>query len=224
MPKSIPFVLIVLISLSAATKQATINTEIARPPAKGHRQHWLTDAPRSRNDVLKKWLENKKVEKPSDGNLKSSPFDLLHPPQQFKGICYSNNSKFSFRQTKFRLGCIDPSEPFQCPRSDRCIALQFICDGHPGDCPENLDENEETCIAGKVNFLVGKKKIFVILAKRPAKDNIEKFFHASYTLHGLELFTFLFGERLAKNIQENHAFWFDTLASAFSGKVLVFLF
>jgi hypothetical protein len=47
------------------------------------------------------------------------------------------------------LGCIDPSEPFQCPRSQRCIALQFICDGHPGDCPGNFDENEETCIAGR---------------------------------------------------------------------------
>ena len=47
------------------------------------------------------------------------------------------------------LGCIDPSEPFQCPQSERCIALQFICDGHPGDCPGNFDENEETCIAGR---------------------------------------------------------------------------
>ena len=46
------------------------------------------------------------------------------------------------------LGCVDPSEPFQCPQSEKCIALQFICDGHPGDCPGNLDENEETCIAG----------------------------------------------------------------------------
>lgn len=47
------------------------------------------------------------------------------------------------------LGCIDPSEPFQCPQSEKCIALQFICDGHPGDCPGNTDENEETCIAGE---------------------------------------------------------------------------
>jgi hypothetical protein len=97
-------------------------------------------------------------------------------------------------------GCIDPSEPFQCPQSERCISLQFICDGHPGDCPGNLDENEETCIA----------------AKRPAKENIEKFFHAEYALHGSKLFKFLFGEKLSKSIDENSAFWFDTLASAFS--------
>ena len=48
-------------------------------------------------------------------------------------------------------GCIDPSEPFQCPESEKCISLQFICDGHPGDCPGNRDENEETCIAGNTN-------------------------------------------------------------------------
>ncbi|CAF1525057.1 unnamed protein product [Adineta steineri] len=89
-------------------------------------------------------------------------------------------------------GCIDPSEPFQCPQSQRCIALQFICDGHPGDCPDNLDENEETCIA----------------AKRPAKKNIEKFLYAAYT--------FLFGENLSRSIDENKIFLFDTLASVFS--------
>ncbi|CAF1475951.1 unnamed protein product [Adineta steineri] len=100
----------------------------------------------------------------------------------------------------FYLGCIDPSEPFQCPQSQQCIALQFICDGHLGDCPDNLNGNEETCIA----------------AKRPAKENIEKFLHAAYTLHGSKLFTFLFGEKLSRSIDENKILWFDTLASAFS--------
>ncbi|CAF3987518.1 unnamed protein product, partial [Adineta steineri] len=88
--------------------------------------------------------------------------------------------------------CIDPSEPFQCSQNQQCIALQFICDGHPGDCPDNLNENEETCIA----------------AKRPAKENIKKFLHAAYT--------FLFGEKISRSIDENKIFWFDTLASAFS--------
>jgi len=111
----------------------------------------------------------------------ASPYNVLHPTHQFKG-------------------CIDPSEPFQCPQSEKCIALQFICDGNPGDCPGNLDENEETCIA----------------AKRPAKENIEKFLQAEYALHGTKLFTFLFGHKLSKSIEENSPFWFDTLASAFS--------
>jgi hypothetical protein len=60
-------------------------------------------------------------------------------------------------------------------------------------------------------------------AKRPAKENIEKFLQAEYTLHGSKLFTFLFGRKLSKSIEENSPFWFDTLASAFSGnKILVF--
>jgi len=61
-------------------------------------------------------------------------------------------------------------------------------------------------------------------AKRPAKENIEKFFHAEYTLHGSKLFTFLFGEKLSKSIDENNTFWFDTIASAFSGKILFGVF
>jgi len=117
----------------------------------------------------------------SESNLPPSPFDILHSNHQFKG-------------------CIDPSEPFQCPQSQRCIALQFICDGNANDCPNNYDENEETCIA----------------AKRPAKENIEKFLQSLYALHGSKLFALLFGETLAKSIEENKMFWFDTLASAFS--------
>ena len=116
------------------------------------------------------------------------------------------------------LGCIDPSEPFQCPKSEKCIALQFICDGHPGDCPEDLDENEETCIAGKHRSSMKLNQTNFYLAKRPAKENIEKFLQAEYTLHGSKLFTFLFGHKLSKNIEENSSFWFDTLASAFSGR------
>ncbi len=60
---------------------------------------------------------------------------------------------------------------------------------------------------------------FIILVKRPAKENIEKYFHAEYTLHGPKLFAFLFGEKLSKSIEEHKTFWFDTLASAFSGKI-----
>lgn len=60
---------------------------------------------------------------------------------------------------------------------------------------------------------------FLFLAKRPAKENIEKFLHAAYMLHGYKLFEFLFGKKLAKSIDENNTFWFDTIASAFSGKI-----
>ncbi|CAF1385324.1 unnamed protein product [Adineta steineri] len=101
----------------------------------------------------------------------SSLFNVLHPVILFKG-------------------CIDSSEPFQCPQSQQYIALQFICDGHPGDCPDNLDENEETCIA----------------AKHPVKENIEKYLHAAYT--------FLFGEKLSRMSKNIHSFAEKTFMSS----------
>lgn len=179
MMKSIPSLFAILISSLVIFTQTDAVIEHDESSGHGLRPNWLTDSHRNRIELFKKWLENKPV-----GNSENSPvlpYDLLHPTHPFKG-------------------CIDPSEPFQCPQSERCIALQFICDGHPGDCPGNLDENEETCIA----------------AKRPAKENIEKFLQAEYTLHGSKLFTFLFGHKLSKSIEENSPFWFDTLASAFS--------
>ncbi|CAF4022038.1 unnamed protein product, partial [Adineta steineri] len=69
------------------------------------------------------------------------------------------------------------------------IALQFICDGHPGDCPDNLDENEVTCTA----------------AKCPAKENIEKVLHAVYT------FLFASAFSVSKNI---HSFAKKTFMSS----------
>jgi hypothetical protein len=71
-------------------------------------------------------------------------------------------------------------------------------------------------------FSTFKTRMF-ILAKRPAKENIEKFLFAEYTLRGTQLFTYLFGETISKNIQENHAFWIDALASAFSGEFIFFV-
>jgi len=177
MMKSIPSLFAILISSLAIFTQTDAVIDYAKSSDKGLRQNWLTDPHRNRIELFKKWLGNK----PVGGQAALSPYDVLHPTHQFKG-------------------CIDPSEPFQCPQSERCISLQFICDGNPGDCPGNLDENEETCIA----------------AKRPAKENIEKFLQAEYTLHGSQLFTFLFGKKISKSIEENSSFWFDALASAFS--------
>jgi hypothetical protein len=175
--KSVPSLFAILISLLAIFTPTNAVLDHAISSDQGLRPNWYADPHRNRVEIFKKWLENK----PTGERSSALPYDVLHPTHPFKG-------------------CIDPSEPFQCPQSEKCIALQFICDGHPGDCPGNLDENEETCIA----------------AKRPAKENIEKFLQAEYTLHGLKLFTFLFGKKLSKSIEENSSFWFDTLASAFS--------
>ena len=56
------------------------------------------------------------------------------------------------------------------------------------------------------------------LAKRPAKENLEKFFQSEFALHGSKFFSFLFGKKIAKSLQDNSFFWFDLLASALSGK------
>lgn len=64
--------------------------------------------------------------------------------------------------------------------------------------------------------------LVIFVAKRPAKENIEKFLQAEYTLHGPKLFAFLFGQKIATGIEENTQFWFDALASAFSGKLFYF--
>ncbi|CAF0731684.1 unnamed protein product [Adineta steineri] len=183
MTKSISSLLIILIFFFlTAIFEVTPNSHFVRPYPEGFQSHWLTNSNDNKDDFLKRWFDHKRVIGSNKNRAAaSSLFNVLHPVIPFKG-------------------CIDPSEPFQCPQSQQCIALQFICDGHPGDCPDNLDENEETCIA----------------AKRPAKENIEKFLHAAYTLHGSKLFTFLFGEKLSRSIDENKIFWFDTLASAFS--------
>lgn len=65
------------------------------------------------------------------------------------------NAKLTFpmvyrwsKRSKSLNGCIDPTEPFQCPGSNICISLQFICDGHPGDCPDDYDEDQGLCVAG----------------------------------------------------------------------------
>ncbi len=58
------------------------------------------------------------------------------------------------KKIKANQGCLDPTEPFQCPKTNRCISLQFLCDGHPGDCPDNHDEDPGLCIAGILFCLV----------------------------------------------------------------------
>lgn len=42
---------------------------------------------------------------------------------------------------------MDPTEPFNCPGTTECISLQFLCDGIPGDCSNNDDEDPKLCSA-----------------------------------------------------------------------------
>lgn len=70
----------------------------------------------------------------------------------------ANSQRISFplvykwsKRFKESEGCIDPSEPFQCPGTNVCISLQFVCDEHPKDCPDNYDEDHSVCVA--CNFI-----------------------------------------------------------------------
>ncbi|CAF3952933.1 unnamed protein product [Rotaria sp. Silwood2] len=130
MTKTISSQLAIIISSLMTLIQVGSSTEFARLPAQDVRQHWFTDSNHHQNALLKRWFEKRPTGSTVETRAPASPFDVLKISHTFKG-------------------CIDPSEPFQCPQSEQCIALQFICDGHAGDCPGNLDENEETCIAGK---------------------------------------------------------------------------
>ena len=155
--KSIPSLLTILLSSLAAISQVTINAQLSHLPARDYRPQWLADTHvQRRTNLLKRWFANGPIGLSPEQRSLSSPFDTLQSPKQFKGKHYlASARKFTVAHIYRSLGCIDPSEPFQCPQSQRCIALQFICDGHPGDCPGNFDENEETCIAGQLVSCIG---------------------------------------------------------------------
>ena len=57
-----------------------------------------------------------------------------------------------------------------------------------------------------------------VVAKRPARENIENFLTAKYTLYGSKFFTYLFGQNMSKYIQEDPSGRFKIVASAFSGE------
>ncbi|CAF3015115.1 unnamed protein product [Rotaria socialis] len=179
--KSTTSKLVIIVLFFVDTAQVAASADFVHLRPQGHWPHWLAESSDNRDDALKIWNKEKLTSGSSESRTTPSPIEMLHSKPSFKG-------------------CTDPSEPFQCPQSERCIALQFICDGQPNDCPDNNDENEETCIA----------------VKRPAKENIENFLRAVYTLHGLRLFTFLFGQTFSKTIKKNMSYWLEALASAFS--------
>ena len=64
-----------------------------------------------------------------------------------KPLIYKRNVNFKF--ANLVQTCIDPTEPFQCPGTNVCISLQFLCDGHVGDCPNGYDEDQSLCVACK---------------------------------------------------------------------------
>lgn len=58
--------------------------------------------------------------------------------------------------------CHDPTEPFRCVGSSICISLQFLCDSHSHDCPNNTDEDEAMCIASII--YLHKFKFYILIS------------------------------------------------------------
>ena len=112
-----------------------------------------------------------------------------------------------FWLTLIAEGCTDPTEPFQCPGTNICISLQFLCDGHPGDCPDDYDEDRGLCVACKLSWMkcftwASERSanqmyylVYFIIAKRPPKDTIRRFLTAQYTNYGSKFIEYMFGSK-----------------------------
>lgn len=88
MMKSIPSCFAILISSLVIFTSIDANIGYAESSDQGLRPSWLTDSHRNRVELFKKWLENKPTGNSVDGHSPSSPYDALHPTNQFKGACY----------------------------------------------------------------------------------------------------------------------------------------
>merc|ERR1719369_2334228 len=75
-------------------------------------------------------------------------------------------------------------EPFRCPEENRCISIQYLCDGAP-DCSDAYDEDPRLCTA----------------ARRPPVEETSSFLKSLLASHGPDYLEKLFGVK-ARNNQE----------------------
>lgn len=77
--------------------------------------------------------------------------DLWKKSQSCKNIYDKKKERNAYKILFFLIvnGCPEATEPFNCPGTNTCISLQFLCDGIPGDCPNNYDEDTYLCNACK---------------------------------------------------------------------------
>ena len=88
MTKSIPSLLVILISSLAAIIEVTSNAEFIHPAPEGFRSHWLVDSHDTGNAILKKWSAHKRVTTSDGKRPASSSIDILHSAHPFKGSYY----------------------------------------------------------------------------------------------------------------------------------------
>merc|ERR1712079_634112 len=75
-------------------------------------------------------------------------------------------------------------EPFRCPEENRCISIQYLCDGAP-DCSDAYDENPRLCTA----------------ARRPPVEETSSFLKSLLASHGPNYLEKLFGPKARNNLQ-----------------------
>merc|ERR1712013_610693 len=75
-------------------------------------------------------------------------------------------------------------EPFRCPEEQRCISIQYLCDG-AADCSDGYDEDPRLCTA----------------ARRPPVEETSSFLKSLLASHGPNYLEKLFGPKARNNLQ-----------------------
>merc|ERR1712002_796353 len=75
-------------------------------------------------------------------------------------------------------------EPFRCPEEQRCISIQYLCDG-AADCSDGYDEDHRLCTA----------------ARRPPVEETSSFLKSLLASHGPNYLEKLFGPKARNNLQ-----------------------
>merc|ERR1712156_979555 len=75
-------------------------------------------------------------------------------------------------------------EPFRCPEENRCISIQYLCDGAP-DCSDGYDEDPRLCTA----------------ARRPPVEETSSFLKSLLASHGPDYLEKLFGTKARNNLE-----------------------
>jgi hypothetical protein len=63
----------------------SVNAESLRSSMKGFQSHWLANTNQDRNELLRKWLENKGIDTSPESRSVSAPFKTLSTNSEFKG-------------------------------------------------------------------------------------------------------------------------------------------
>merc|ERR1711970_1676651 len=76
-------------------------------------------------------------------------------------------------------------EPFRCPEEQRCISIQYLCDG-AADCSDGYDEDPRLCTA----------------ARRPPVEETSSFLKSLLASHGPNYLEKLFGPKARNNLHD----------------------